>query len=210
MTLWIFEDDLHLMNWLLICLMVIEWVTLSMTTFIDLDGLQMNPWIVKALFLLGVLSMVPLDNLLCFNYVVFILPYCFDSFMLVPINCLQVLHDRAWRHGEWEVAWWQRGIWGALPRPCLRSRRHKKLQVASRGAYLSESKWVQQPSLCVLDEPLWVLVKSWSWLMNERSSNWDEGVACNLWHLFTFKHALFRFNTLEIGFFKWIVTVGWC
>lgn len=48
----------------------------------------------KVLLPLGAISMVSLDTILSFSDVVFISPYCFDSFMLVPINCLQLLHER--------------------------------------------------------------------------------------------------------------------
>ena len=44
--------------------------------------------------------------------------------------------------------------------------------------------------------PRW---RGWSWSMKDRFSIWDEGVACDLWHLFTSKHALiFTFNAEEI------------
>ena len=56
-----------------------------MITLIDLDGLGMNPEIVKDLFLVEVLSMVPLYTLLCFNDVFFISKYC-----LTPL-CVSLL-----------------------------------------------------------------------------------------------------------------------
>ena len=85
------------MNSLVISWMMIERVTLSMITLIDLDGLWMNPLIVKILFPQRVLSMVPINTILCFNDVIFISPHCFDSLCLSLLTtymfCMTGLED---------------------------------------------------------------------------------------------------------------------
>ena len=91
MTLWVFEYDFNLMNWIWTYWMMIEWVTLSMIAFFGIYGLWINPWLVKALFPPGVLPMVLLDTLLIYNDVSFIPTSWFESFMHIPINILKVV-----------------------------------------------------------------------------------------------------------------------